>query len=989
MSQTFRLAEGGRIDREKPLRFLFDGIAYDGFAGDTLASGLLANGIHLVARSFKYHRPRGIFGLGLEEPNALVETGIGAAIEPNARATTIELADGLIANSQNNWPSVRFDIGAASDLLSPLFSAGFYYKTFMGPAGAWKFYEWLIRRAAGVGRAPTLPDPDRYEHSYAHADVLVVGAGPAGLAAALAAGRTGARVLLVDDQVEPGGQLLNTPYTINGRPATDWVAEATAELDRLPDVRRFARTIAFGAYDHGYVACVERAVPVAQGRMRWRERIWHVRAKEIVLASGAIERPIIFDGNDRPGTMLASAARGYANRYGVAVGRRAAVFANNDDAYRSALDLADSGIEVAGIIDLRPDPGGALPGLAREKGIRVLAGHAVVGTRGRARLKAVEAAPVGDVTSRQVIECDVLAVSGGWNPALHLYAHAGGKAAYDKALAAFVPGAPAERMTVAGSAAGQLTLMHCLSEGMRAGAEAARRLGFTASQPSLVLDAPEPDAESRVGPAAAPSRGGKRFVDLHNDVTENDLRLAVREGYRSVEHAKRYTTWGMGPDQGKTGNILGLSVLSDALGQEVPQVGTTTFRPPYHPVSFGALAGRDTGELVVPLRKTPMDSWHEAQGALFEPVGQWRRAKAYPKPGESMHHAAEREVKAARESVGLFDASTLGKIDIRGPGAAAVIDRVYCNAFASLKPGNARYGLMLGEDGMLKDDGVTARLGPDHFHMTTTTGGAASVYVWIEDWLQTEWLDLEAYLTSVTEQWAVATLSGPKARQVLGPLTDVDLSAQAFPFMAFREGRVAGLPARIFRVSFSGDLSYEINVPARHGLALWEALMESGRPHGITPYGTEALHILRAEKGYIVMGHETDGTITPEDLGYGAMVAKKKDFLGRRSLTRAGMTGPGRKHLVGLLAKDPQRVLPMGAQIVERPSEARPLPMIGHVTSSYMSPTMKRGIAMALVKNGRERMGQTVYLPLLDGPTVAAEIVSHVFYDPENARRDG
>jgi len=503
MTQDFRLAKGGRVDRDKPLRFLFDGVAYDGLAGDTLASALLANGIHLVARSFKYHRPRGIFGLGLEEPNALVETGIGAAVEPNARATAVELADGLIANSQNNWPSLRFDIGAASDLLSPLFSAGFYYKTFMGPAGAWKFYEWLIRRAAGVGRAPDLPDPDRYEHSYAHTDVLVIGAGPAGLSAALSAGRAGARVLLVDDQVEPGGQLLNTSYTVNGRPAIDWVAEATAELDRLPDARRFARTVAFGAYDHGYVACVERAVPVTQGHVRWRERIWHVRATEIVLAAGAIERPIIFDGNDRPGTMLASAARGYANRYGVASGRRAVVFANNDDAYRSALDLAEAGVEVAAIVDLRPDPSGTLPALAREKGIRVLSGHAVVGTRGRARLKAVEAAPIDDASRRQVIECDLLAVSGGWNPALHLYAHAGGKAAYAKALAAFVPGTPADRMSIVGSAAGEFTLARCLADGSRAGAEAARRAGFTASQPSLVLDADEPEADARIGPTVA------------------------------------------------------------------------------------------------------------------------------------------------------------------------------------------------------------------------------------------------------------------------------------------------------------------------------------------------------------------------------------------------------------------------------------------------------------------------------------------------------
>jgi sarcosine oxidase subunit alpha len=992
--QPFRLAHGGRIDRDEPLRFLFDGKAYDAFAGDTLASAMLANGLHLISRSFKYHRPRGIFGLGLEDPNALVETGIGAAIEPNARATTLELVDGLIANSQNNWPTLGFDLGAVADLASPLLSAGFYYKTFMGPGflgrgKAWKFYEWMIRRAAGIGRAPEHPDPDRYERLYAHADVLVIGAGPAGLAAALAAGRGGARVLLVDDQVEAGGQLLGTSYRIDGRPALDWVADATAELARLPDVRRLDRTLALGAYDRGYVACVERCEPVPHGRARWRERLWRVRAKEIVLAAGAIERPLIFDGNDRPGIMLASAVRAYANRYAVAAGRRAVVFANNDDAYRTALDLAQSGVEVAAVLDTRRDAGGAWPAAARERGLRVMTGTGVVGTRGRNRLKAVEAAPLDDASNRQVIECDLLAVSGGWNPAIHLYAHAGGKPVHDGALATFVPGAPADRMTVVGAAAGRFSLGECLSDGFRAGAEAAKRTGGADPGLSLVLDASEPESDHRPGPLSAPSRGGKRFVDLHNDVTEADLRLAAREGYRSVEHVKRYTTMGMGPDQGKTGNVLALSILSDALGKEIPAVGTTTFRPPFHPVSFGVFAGRETGEMVTAFRRTPMDAWHAEAGALFEPVGQWRRAKAYPRPGESFHAAVEREIRAARASVGIFDASTLGKIDIKGPGAQAFVERAYCNDFASLQPGRCRYGLMLGEDGMLKDDGVTARLGPEHYHMTTTSGGAANIHAWLEDWLQTEWTDLDVFLTSVTEQWAVATLSGPKARAVLGPLTDIDLSPAAFPFLAVREGRVAGLPARIFRVSFSGDLSYEINVPARHGLALWRTLMEAGRPHDITPYGTEALHVLRAEKGYLVMGHETDGTVTPIDLGLGGMVSKKKDFLGKRSLSRAGMTAPGRKQLVGLLTKDPARMLPMGAQILAQPSEARPTPMIGHVTSSYMSPTCKRGIAMALVADGRARQGQTVYVPLLDGPTVAAEVVSPIFYDPENARRDG
>jgi sarcosine oxidase subunit alpha len=999
--QPFRLPSGGRVDRTHPMRFVWDGRAYEGLAGDTLASALLANGIHLTARSFKYHRPRGIFSAGAEEPNALVSIGLGADIEPNARATLTDLKDGLVACSQNRWPSVAFDLGAAVDVLSPLLSAGFYYKTFMGPKGAWRFYEWFIRRAAGLGRAPRDSDPSRYDKVNAHCDVLVVGAGAAGLAAALAASRTGARVVLVDEQAEPGGALLASRDEVDGQPAAEWVAKAVGELASRPDVRRLSGATAFGYYDHNFVAVAERLPPTARASGgRARERLWRIRAKRVVLASGAIERSMVFADNDRPGIMLAAAVRTYINRYAVRPGTRAVVATNNDDAYRTALDLAAIGIEVAAIVDTRPDPQGALPSRARAGGLKIEAGSGVFRAEGRLRVRGVEVGRLDDGNDRRRIDCDLLAVSGGWNPTLHLYAQSGGKVTFDERRGLHLPADAAQATYIAGAVAGAFDLSECLRQGFAAGAEAARLAGFAAAA-ETEIPAIESVDESDASPEwSMPAYGRrKRFVDLHTDVTESDLRLAIQEGYRSVEHVKRYTTLGMGPDQGKTGNVTALGVLSDALDASIASIGTTTYRPPYMPITFGTLAGRQVGALYEPLRTTPMDAWHAERGAVFEPVGQWRRARYYPRGRESMAEAADREVKGARRTVGLFDASTLGKIDIPGPDAATLLDRVYSNDFASLAVGRCRYGLMLSEDGMVRDDGVTARLGPHHYHMTTTTGGAASVLQWIEDWRQTEWIDLKVFLTSVTEQWAVATLSGPKSRDVLAPLTEIDLGSAAFPFMSVRSGQVAGIRARVFRVSFSGDLSYEVNVPARFGRALWTALYDAGQPHGLVPYGTEALHVLRAEKGFIVVGHETDGTTTPIDLGLDGMVSKKKDFLGKRSLARSGMQAEDRKQLVGLLTKEPKLVLPEGAQIVERPLDkpltpggsplARPVPMIGHVTSSYMSPTLERSIAMALVKSGRSRKGQTVYLPMLDGRTVEAEVTRPMFYDPEGARRDG
>jgi sarcosine oxidase subunit alpha len=998
-----RLPTGGRIDRARPLRFVFDGAGYSGYAGDTLASALLANGVRLVGRSFKYHRPRGIVAAGAEEPNALVELGVGARREPNLRATQVELFDGLVAASQNRWPSLEFDIGAINNALSRLLPSGFYYKTFMWPPGFWHFYERLIRRAAGMGRAATEPDPDRYDHRYEHCDVLVVGAGPAGIAAALAAGRTGARVILCDEQHEMGGDLLSTGAPIDDAPAADWVRRSLEELGALPETRLLARTTAFGYYDHNAVALCERVADHLQAPPAGmpRQRLWHVRARQVVLATGAIERPLVFRDNDRPGVMLAGAARAYMARYGVACGRRALVFTNNDTAYATALALRAGGIDIAAIVDLRPQARSPRAEAARAQGLRVLEGRAIVAVHGARAVVGADVARLQEdasaaILDRERIACDAILMSGGWSPTVHLFSQSGGRLRFDEALGAFVPDRAAQALRVAGACSGAMRLGDCLDQGFAAGSAAARECGFAPLPAALPRLDPEPEeAPARhlwVVPSDLPvGRGGKHFVDFQNDVTAADIRLAAREGYRSVEHLKRYTTAGMGTDQGKTSNLAALAILAEATGATIPQVGTTTFRPPYTPVTMGALAGRAIGGLLEPVRWTPIHRWHVRAGAVFENVGQWQRARYYPMAGEDMHAAVEREVRAARSLVGIFDASTLGKIDVKGPDAARLLDLVYTNSWSRLAVGRCRYGLMLREDGYVYDDGVTTRLGPDHFLISTTTGNAATVLGFLEDLLQMEWPDMKVRLTSVTEQFAVVTLSGPMARRVLAELTDdIDLSPHAFPFMTVRSGTVAGIPARVFRVSFTGDLSFEIQVRASHGLALWNACMAAGEKYGITPYGLEAMHVLRAEKGYIIVGQETDGTVTPYDLGLGAMVAETKpDFIGKRGLKRAELARPDRKQLVGLRLPDGERrPLPEGAHLVADPSLPPPVPMLGHVTSSYYSPTVGAPIALAMVKNGRARMDEEVYAALPDR-SVRVRIVAPCFFDPEGRRLHG
>lgn len=1001
MAQPNRLALGGDIDRTKPVNFTFNGHHMQGYAGDTLASALIANGVRIVGRSFKYHRPRGIMAAGTEEANALVQLETGARTLANQQATRVELYEGLSATSINCWPSPDFDLMSINSWFHRLMPAGFYYKTFMWPMSGWKYYEHIIRRAAGLGKSPIDSDPDQYDHMHVHCDVLVVGGGASGISAALAAGRTGARVILIDESKDFGGQLLNEQYTINKKSASKWIEDALAELSKMEDVTVLKRTTAFGYYDHNYAGLLETRTDIlTDGGDKTRQRLWHVRTKRCVLATGALERPLIFSDNDRPGVMLASAVRTYIQRYGVKPGNKAVIFTNNDDAYRTALALKEAAVKVVAIIDTRPVPDGELPTQAIAAGIEIIDNATITGVNGGRGVKSIEvmslnAAADGVAGVARTILCDLVASSGGWNPVIHLHSHSGGKATFDQTRGIFIASETLQASECIGSANGDFLLGDCLSEGFRAGKEAAAKAGFKKASRRKI-----PTAEHILEPPlrliwALPStksigERGKHFLDLQNDVTAADVQLAASEGYASVEHTKRYTTLGMATDQGKTGNIPGMAVLAQALGVDNPgDVGTTTFRPPYTPVTLGAFAGRNVGVLNDPVRMTPMHHWHELAACKWEDVGQWKRPWYYPKQGESMQDAVSRECLAARNAVGILDASTLGKIDIQGPDAAEFLNRIYTNAWSKLAIGKCRYGLMLKEDGMIFDDGVTTRLGENHYLMTTTTGNAASVFGWLEEWLQTEWPDLKVYCNSVTEAWATLSICGPNARSLLSEFTDdIDLTPDALPFMGMKEGTVGGIPARVFRISFTGECSFEINVPASYGLALWTQLMVAGEKYGITPYGTETMHVLRAEKGYIIVGQETDGTVMPQDLGMDWILSKKKDFIGRRSFTRPDSQRTERRKLVGLLPVNPNDILEEGGQIVAEKGDHRPIPMIGHVTSSYYSANLGRSFALAMISNGTEKIGDRVYVPM-DGKTITCEVTAPIFFDAEGARLHG
>lgn len=1006
-----RLAKHGRlIDRSKQIDFTFNGKTMKGYAGDTLASALLANGQVMMGRSFKYHRPRGVVASGAEEPNALMQLGTGDRYEPNQRATTTELFSGLQAQSQNHWPSLEFDVLSINNKLSRFLTAGFYYKMFIHPRPLWKHvYEPIIRKSAGLGAAPDaeLKDADTYEHFYFFADVLVIGGGVAGLQAAKAAAASGAKVLVLEQNSYWGGRAPVDGGTIDGEAPEAWIQKTLGELRAMDNVTLRDRCMGSGVYDHGYALGYERLTDHAPGQGGPRHRLWRIRASQIVTATGAIERPLSFAGNDVPGVMLAGAMRDYVVNWGVKPGERVVVATNNDDAYRTALVLHDAGVEVVRVVDTRETGGGALMEAVREKGIRVELGRAIAKVKdGKSVTEVAICAQNGEGGAREIVQADAVAMSGGWSPVVHLWSHCGGKLIWDEVTASFRPdperpplGDKGQGFVVpAGAANGEFGLAALLEDAAAAGAKAAEAAGFPATTVAAAKGESVAEAQMEavwLMPAKADVKlRMKSWLDYQNDVKVSDVQLAAREGYESVEHTKRYTTLGMATDQGKLSNINGLAILADSLNAEIPQVGTTTFRPPYHPISLGAIAGEARGEIFQPIRKTPMYDWHDRNGADWEPVGQWRRPFAYLRDGEDRHAAVNREVKNTRENLGLLDASTLGKLIVKGPDAGKFLDMMYTNMMSTLKIGKCRYGLMCSENGFLMDDGVVARIDEDTWLCHTTTGGAEHIHGWMEEWLQTEWWDWKVYVANVTEQYAQIAVVGPNARKVLEKLNaqaggGMDVSREALPFMEWRDGQIGGFDARAYRISFSGELSYEIAVAASEGQAFWDALMDAGKEFGVMPYGTETLHILRAEKGFIMIGDETDGTVIPQDLGLNwALSKKKEDYLGKRAQQRSHMVDPDRWQLVGLETVDGS-VLPDGAYAVGEGVNANgQRNMIGRVTSTYHSATLGRGIAMGLVKHGPKRMGEVIEFPGTDGKTYKAKIVDPVFYDKEGEKQN-
>ncbi len=998
MAKNLRIKSSKFVDETYRVSFKFNGKKYHGFKGDTLASALLANDIHLIGRSFKYHRPRGIMTSGSEEPNAIVQLNDNTSrTEPNVRATEVEIYEGLEASSQNCWPSVNFDFGGINNFLSPLLPAGFYYKTFMWPASFWEKYEYFIRKSAGLGKSPTTPDPDIYEHNYIHCDVLIIGAGISGIMAAKMAAKNGLKTLLIEEKPNLGGSTIyqNSEYfKINNQTSGSWLEKEINEIKKLNNLTIKTRT-SVAAY-HGYNFLLAREnltdhLPIEHRNNKIRQKLLKIRAKKVISATGSIERPLIFDNNDRPGIMLSSAIKRYADLFGIACGEKNIFLTNNDSAYETALSLIQKGINIKAIIDNRDKVDSKLIYEVEKNNIKVIKGSTVVNTLGYKRINKVFIMKLSKdgqkvIGPKTILTCDCLGVSGGWTPAVHLFTQSGGKLKFRDEDQVFIPNSyPSDQLSI-GACNGDFFLDEILSNVPKSIKDFLKIKNTVYQNMEFLSSSNKSQRNIWLLPSDKVIGKTKSFVDFQNDATAKDIKLALREGFKSIEHVKRYTTTGMGTDQGKLGNMHALGIISETSGTKMGVLGTTTFRPPYTPLTFGTMVGRNVGEYFDVFRKTPIHDWHIENKAQFENVGQWKRAWYYPKNNETMHQAVQRESKAARDSVGILDASTLGKIDIQGTDASEFLNRVYTNAWSKLAIGKCRYGLMLNEDGMVYDDGVTTRLGENHYIMTTTTGGAANVLGKLEDYLQTEWPELDVYLTSVTDHYATISVCGPNSKKIISSIMpDLDLSDENFPHMSFKNVTIGKIDCRVMRISFTGEHSYEINIQASYGRSIWEKCMDAGKDLNITPYGTETMHLLRAEKGFIIVGQDTDATMTPIDLQMNWIVSKKKyDFIGKRSLYRSDTIKEDRKQLVGLLTDNPDEILEEGAQIVADIKKS-PIEMLGHVTSSYYSPNLKMSIALGVVRGGKNMMGQKLFIPM-ENKTINVTVSDPVFLDKENKR---
>ena len=995
MSQSHRISNEGLLNRNKEISFKFNGKKYTGYEGDTLASALLANGVHLVSRSFKYHRPRGFFGAGVDEPNAKLQILLNGHSEPNVNATEFELVEGIEATSQNCWPSVNFDVGAINNFLNKFFPAGFYYKTFMWPKSFWyKIYEPFIRKTAGFGVASIEKDRERYEHKYEYCDLLVAGSGPAGLSSAYAAAKNGAKVILAEDKPRFGGSLLTDEVTIDNLSGKAWTDKIITELKEMPNVIVKNRSQVFGYYDHNMTVMIEKTGDHLKDKPKYvpRQRLWYIRAKEVILSTGSIERPIVFGNNDTPGVFLSAAAKEYIKVYGVLVGKKPLVFTNNDSGYETALEFKKHGVDPI-ILDTREEHSSELIDSAKNQNIKIKFASAVIAANG---YKKVNSAQIGklnkDKTSfvnSETIECDCICVSGFWTPTVHLASQSGNKLKFDDKIDAFVPDKSKQNETSIGASKGTFTLQDILDEGFKKGFDISKKItnnNNLTSTPSSNEIKKSPHDKFWCSPLPK-DKNFKRFVDFQNDVSVSDIEVALREGYRSIEHVKRYTTLGMATDQGRTSNLNGLQLVANVEKKIVPQVGHTTFRPPFTPITIGAIVGREVDMEYMPTRKTPMHSWHEKNNAIFVDAGAWKRPRYYKQGNENLLEASKREAKNVREHVGICDVTTLGKIDIKGPDAAEFLNRVYTNGWSKLSIGKARYGVMLREDGIVMDDGTTTRISENHYHMTTTTAQAANVLSHLEYYLQIIWPELKVNVISTTEQWAGAALAGPKSRNLMAKLfPDLDVSNEALPFMGYTEGNLFGIKAKIFRISFSGELAYEINVESNYGLFMWEKIMEIGKEFYIQPYGTEALSFLRIEMGHVA-GPELDGRTIPYDVSLEGLVSNKKDFIGKRSLQKEAFNNFDRQKLVGLVPTDKKTNIPEGSHLVMDKNAKLPNPKLGHVSSSCWSVENNNPFSLAIVKDGKNMIGKKLFaVSPLKNFAVEVEVISSHYVDQEGKR---